>query len=70
MKKLWIENRDGHFVLHSREPQLGRDGLWPKGSWWVEEFVPLAILGRTNLPRPGQVAEVHCEFETHWEPDK
>lgn len=67
MKKLWIENRDDHFVLHTREPQVNKNGLWPKGDWWLEDRIPLAILGRKDLPGLGEVAEVHFELKTLWE---
>lgn len=72
MKKLWIENRDGSFMVHDSEPHLSpMDDEWhSRGWWWLAGFVASAILGRANLPGPGQVAEVECEFKTYWEAEE
>ena len=72
MNKLWIENHDLSFVIHMSEPHLtAHDDRWhSEGSWWCSEWVALTILGRKNMPGPGQVAEVECEFKTFWEAEE
>lgn len=72
MKKIWIENREGSFVLHAGEPYLSpKDDEWhSRGWWWIAGFVARAILGGKNLPGLGQVSEVECEFKTYWEAEE